>query len=153
MVWPIVQGYAYLDLTPIPIEIKLQGALSQQNIRVNTPATFTVGISTEPASCRTPRSGCARLRSSFVSAPRTLTSAKRMPPGRGCREVRACAWAGARCRRCPKRLRCRRRRPTNPTPIYPRGLLVIASVVGRDGFGQVVGVVVGAGGVGVTVRV
>ncbi len=48
MVWPIVQGYAYLDLTPIPIEIKLQGALSQQNIRVNTPATFTVGISTEP---------------------------------------------------------------------------------------------------------
>ena len=41
-------GYAYLDLTPIPIEIKLQGALSQQNIRVNTPATFTVGISTEP---------------------------------------------------------------------------------------------------------
>ncbi|WP_419855194.1 flotillin family protein [Candidatus Poriferisodalis sp.] len=48
MVWPIVQGYAYLDLTPIPIEIKLQGALSQQNIRVNTPATFTVGVSTEP---------------------------------------------------------------------------------------------------------
>ena len=48
LVWPIVQGYAYLDLTPIPIEIKLQGALSQQNIRVNTPATFTVGISTEP---------------------------------------------------------------------------------------------------------
>ncbi|MCY3949529.1 MAG: SPFH domain-containing protein [Acidimicrobiaceae bacterium] len=48
LIWPIVQGYAYLDLTPIPIEIKLQGALSQQNIRVNTPATFTVGISTEP---------------------------------------------------------------------------------------------------------
>ncbi len=48
LVWPIVQGYAFLDLTPIPIEIKLQGALSQQNIRVNTPATFTVGISTEP---------------------------------------------------------------------------------------------------------
>ncbi len=44
---PILQDYQYLDLTPIPIEINLQGALSQQNIRVNTPSTFTVGISTE----------------------------------------------------------------------------------------------------------
>ena len=48
LIWPVIQGYAYMDLTPIPIEIKLQGALSQQNIRVNTPATFTVGVSTEP---------------------------------------------------------------------------------------------------------
>ena len=48
LVWPIIQGYAFLDLTPISIDIKLQGALSQQNIRVNTPATFTVGVSTEP---------------------------------------------------------------------------------------------------------
>ena len=48
MVWPILQGWSFLDLTPIPIDIKLQGALSQQNIRVNTPATFTVGVSTEP---------------------------------------------------------------------------------------------------------
>jgi flotillin len=45
---PIIQDYQYLDLTPIPIEIKLEGALSQQNIRVNTPSTFTIGISTEP---------------------------------------------------------------------------------------------------------
>ena len=48
LVLPIVQGYAWLDLTPIPIDIELQGALSQQNIRVNTPATFTVAISKEP---------------------------------------------------------------------------------------------------------
>ena len=48
LVWPIIQDSAFLDLTPIPIEIRLQGALSQQNIRVNTPATFTVGVSTEP---------------------------------------------------------------------------------------------------------
>ena len=47
-VWPIIQDYQFLDLTPIPIEIKLEGALSQQNIRINTPSTFTVGISTEP---------------------------------------------------------------------------------------------------------
>ncbi len=47
-VLPILQGSQFLDLTPIPIEINLQGALSKQNIRVNTPSTFTVGISTEP---------------------------------------------------------------------------------------------------------
>ncbi len=47
-VWPIIQDYQYLDLTPIPIDIKLEGALSKQNIRVNTPSTFTVGVATEP---------------------------------------------------------------------------------------------------------
>ncbi|MBA2431713.1 MAG: flotillin family protein [Chthoniobacterales bacterium] len=47
-VWPIIQDYQFLDLTPMPIEINLQGALSKQNIRVNTPSTFTVGIATEP---------------------------------------------------------------------------------------------------------
>ncbi len=45
---PLIQASEWLDLTPIPIEIKLEGALSKQNIRVNTPSTFTVGISTEP---------------------------------------------------------------------------------------------------------
>ena len=44
-VWPVVQAFEYLDLTPIPIDIPLEGALSKQNIRVNTPSTFTVGIS------------------------------------------------------------------------------------------------------------
>jgi flotillin len=47
-VWPVFQDYQYLDLTPLPIDIQLTGALSKQNIRVNTPSTFTVGISTEP---------------------------------------------------------------------------------------------------------
>ena len=47
-VWPLIQDYQYLDLTPMPIEINLQGALSRQNTRVNTPSTFTVGVSTEP---------------------------------------------------------------------------------------------------------
>ncbi|MEZ5387731.1 MAG: SPFH domain-containing protein [Prosthecobacter sp.] len=47
-VWPVIQDYAYLSLTPMPIDIQLRGALSQQNIRVNTPSTVTVGISTEP---------------------------------------------------------------------------------------------------------
>ena len=44
---PVFQSSEFLDLTPTPIEISLQGALSQQNIRINTPSTFTVGISTE----------------------------------------------------------------------------------------------------------
>ena len=48
-VWPMIQAYQFLDLTPIPIDIKLEGSLSKQNIRINTPSTFTVGISPEKA--------------------------------------------------------------------------------------------------------
>ena len=47
-IWPVIQAFEYLDLTPIPIDIPLEGALTKQNIRVNTPSTFTVGISTDP---------------------------------------------------------------------------------------------------------
>ena len=47
-IWPVIQDYRFLDLTPMTIDIKLEGALSKQNIRVNTPSTFTIGISTEP---------------------------------------------------------------------------------------------------------
>jgi flotillin len=45
-IWPVVQEYRYLSLTPMTINIPLQNALSQQNIRINVPSTFTVGIST-----------------------------------------------------------------------------------------------------------
>ncbi|CAN5743946.1 flotillin family protein [soil metagenome] len=45
---PLIQDYAFLSLEPLVIDIPLQGALSQNNIRVNVPATFTVGISTDP---------------------------------------------------------------------------------------------------------
>ena len=48
-IWPVIQAYEFLDLTPIPIDIPLEGALTKQNIRVNTPSTFTVGISTDPS--------------------------------------------------------------------------------------------------------
>ncbi len=47
-VWPLIQDYAFLALTPITISIPLQNALSFQNIRINVPSTFTVGISTDP---------------------------------------------------------------------------------------------------------
>ena len=48
-IWPVIQAYEFLDLTPIPIDIPLEGALSKENIRVNIPSTFTVGISTDPS--------------------------------------------------------------------------------------------------------
>jgi len=48
-VWPLFQDYAYISLTPMTISIPLRSALSLQNIRINVPSTFTVGISTEPA--------------------------------------------------------------------------------------------------------
>ncbi len=47
-IWPLIQDYAYISLTPMTISIPLQKALSLQNIRINVPSTFTVGISTEP---------------------------------------------------------------------------------------------------------
>ena len=46
-IWPVIQDYSFLDLTPIAIEITLLKALSKQNIRVDVPSIFTVGISTE----------------------------------------------------------------------------------------------------------
>lgn len=49
-IWPVFQDYAFLDLKPISIECNLTNALSKQNIRVDVPCRFTVGISTEPDS-------------------------------------------------------------------------------------------------------
>ena len=45
---PVFQSYSYLDLTPLSISVDLTNALSRQNIRVDVPSRFTVGISTEP---------------------------------------------------------------------------------------------------------
>jgi len=47
-IWPLIQGYAFLDLTPRTIHIPLKGALSHQNIRVNVPSTFTVAVGITP---------------------------------------------------------------------------------------------------------
>lgn len=46
-IWPVFQDYSFMDLTPISIEVNLTNALSKQNIRVDVPSRFTVGISTE----------------------------------------------------------------------------------------------------------
>ena len=47
-IMPIIQSYHFMDLTPISINVDLKNALSKQNIRVDVPSRFTVGISTEP---------------------------------------------------------------------------------------------------------
>ena len=47
-IWPVIQAYEFLDLTPISISVDLKSALSRQNIRIDVPSSFTVGISTEP---------------------------------------------------------------------------------------------------------
>jgi len=46
---PVVQAYEFLDLTPMSIPVDLKNALSRQNIRIDVPSRFTVGISTEPS--------------------------------------------------------------------------------------------------------
>ncbi|MGI6269914.1 MAG: flotillin family protein [Candidatus Howiella sp.] len=44
---PVLQSYEYLDLTPMSIQVDLKNALSKQNIRIDVPSRFTVGISVE----------------------------------------------------------------------------------------------------------
>ena len=48
-IWPVFQSYQFLDLTPLSIQVDLRNALSRQNIRIDVPSSFTVGISTEPS--------------------------------------------------------------------------------------------------------
>ena len=48
MVWPLIQDFKKISLTPMTISIPLDNALSLQNIRINVPSTFTVGVSTNP---------------------------------------------------------------------------------------------------------
>ena len=47
-VWPFFQKFTFMDLTPLAISVDLKSALSKQNIRIDVPSIFTVGISTDP---------------------------------------------------------------------------------------------------------
>ncbi|MFT3683668.1 MAG: flotillin [Phycisphaerales bacterium] len=47
-VMPLVQDHAYLSLEPIVIGMPLEGAPTQDKVRVNVPSTFTVAVSTDP---------------------------------------------------------------------------------------------------------
>ena len=47
-VWPIFQDYGYISLRPLQIAVNLDNALCKQNIRINVPSVFTVGVSTSP---------------------------------------------------------------------------------------------------------
>ena len=49
LILPLLQDYRFMSLVPLTIAIPLKDALSLQNIRINVPSTFTVGISTDPA--------------------------------------------------------------------------------------------------------
>ncbi len=46
-IWPVFQHYEFMSLTPMSITVDLKSALSKQNIRIDVPSRFTVGISTE----------------------------------------------------------------------------------------------------------
>jgi flotillin len=45
---PVFQDYGYISLRPMTIEVNLTNALCKQNIRINVPSVFTVGVSTDP---------------------------------------------------------------------------------------------------------
>lgn len=44
---PVIQDYDFISLKPIQIDIDLKNALTEQNIRVNLPSSFTIGVSTQ----------------------------------------------------------------------------------------------------------
>ena len=46
-VWPFIQGYSFLDISPISLSIDLKEALTKDNVPIDVPARFAVGISTE----------------------------------------------------------------------------------------------------------
>ena len=48
-IFPIIQDYGFLSLRPMQLEVNLTNALCKQNIRINVPSVFTVGISTDEA--------------------------------------------------------------------------------------------------------
>lgn len=47
IVLPLVQGYKYMSLKPITIDVDLSNALSKNNIRVSIPSAFNLAISTQ----------------------------------------------------------------------------------------------------------
>ena len=46
-VWPMIQDYQFLDLTPIPFDIKLEGISTLEDIQLDLSLIFTVGVSPE----------------------------------------------------------------------------------------------------------
>ena len=72
---PILQAHQFLDLEPMTMDINLTGALSKQNIRVNCPSTFTVGISTESGVMENAAERNRRLKRGEADGIRSLTDA------------------------------------------------------------------------------
>ena len=65
-IMPIIQSYQFMDLTPISINVDLKNALSKQNIRVDVPSRFTVGISTEPGIMQNAAERLLGLRMNYI---------------------------------------------------------------------------------------
>ena len=68
LVWPVIQSFGYLNLTPISIEVDLKKALSKQNIRVDVPSSFTIAISTEPEVMRNAAERLFRLKKENIES-------------------------------------------------------------------------------------
>ena len=66
-VWPFFQKYAFMDLTPLSISVDLKNALSKQNIRIDVPSIFTVGISTDPSIMQNAAERLGMLKMSQIS--------------------------------------------------------------------------------------
>ena len=49
MVWPLIQDYKILSLTPMTIDVPLTNGLSKDATKLNIFSTFGVGIGTEPS--------------------------------------------------------------------------------------------------------
>ena len=47
-IWPVIQAYEFLDLTPIKLDIKEQKFSQSDGTTIKLPARCYVGISTEP---------------------------------------------------------------------------------------------------------
>ncbi|NRB44189.1 MAG: flotillin family protein, partial [Verrucomicrobiales bacterium] len=47
-IWPVIQAYEFLDLTPIKLDIKEQKFSQSDGTTIKLPARCTVGISTVP---------------------------------------------------------------------------------------------------------
>ena len=75
-VWPVIQDYGYISLRPLQIAVNLDNALCKQNIRINVPSVFTVGVSTSPEIMATrPNVSSARVRKRSRNSRKTSSSA------------------------------------------------------------------------------
>ena len=57
-IWPVIQSYEFLDLTPMSISVDLENALSPRTSASTSPAASPWASPPSRGSCRTPPSAC-----------------------------------------------------------------------------------------------